>query len=176
MAKSQVYSAQGDMPDWAQGPSTDVAEVDAGKEGQVVPGGPATQSLVQWLAEKATEGDMDTFAAMEAAIARMMQSESPDQVLAEDMPLHGKDFLDTPFTCSGFSLREGEFEEGSPFYAMLEVTVGNTGERRVISVGGWKVLAQLMMLDIMEAFPVVLIIRGRPTRKGYTVLSLQRPA
>ncbi len=175
MARNAASSEQGEAPDWAMGPGGEVETVDAGSEGMMVPGGPATQTLVQWLADKAQAGDMDTFAAMEAAIARMLQSESPDQVLAEDMPLHGREFLDTPFTCLSFSLREGEFEEGSPFYALLECKLGGNGERRVLSVGGWKVLAQLMMLDKLEAFPVVLVIRGKKTRQGFTVLSLQRP-
>lgn len=167
------HSEPEDMPDWAQPePGTAIAEP---VEGEIATYGPAVQSLVEWMAETAKEGDDDTFATMERVIARMFTADSPDQVLREDLPIHGREFLDKPFTLLSFVLREGEFEEGVPFYAMLEAMLGNSGERRAISVGGWKVLAQLMVLDRMDALPQVVVIRGRETRKHRTILSLERP-
>jgi hypothetical protein len=135
-------------------------------------GGPAMQALVSWLAAKAEGTDDDTYADAEAMIRRVLSSDNPDEVLREETILHGKEFLDQPFLCHGFRVREGEFEDGAPFYALLDVTIAAGTERRVVSCGGWRVLAALSVLDNLGEWPQEMMIKGNRTKKGFTALNL----
>lgn len=137
--------------------------------------GPVMQVLVQWLATKASGTDDDTYAAYESMMAQIMGAEDIAQVLTEQTPLHGKEFLDKPFLLNGFEIREGEFEEGAPFYAVLNVTLPATQESRVITCGGWIVLAQLARMEQEGEWPLAMKIRGKKTSKGYTALRLVAP-
>jgi hypothetical protein len=170
-----------ETPEWAVDPA-DVAYAENKEEelAQLDPdkaavAGPATQTLVAWLTHKADQQDGNEDQVMERIIADMLSSESPDEVLTERLPIHGKEFVDKPFVLQSIEVREGEFEEGSPFYAIMNVTVGSPPEPRVISCGGWRVLAQLMALDAHGEFPQTICIRGKKTRKGFTTLRLERP-
>jgi hypothetical protein len=170
-----------DAPDWAvnsdgvdpgQSEQEALAQLDPDK---AAIGGPATQTLVAWLTHKADQQEGNEAQVMERIIAEMLRSESPDEVLTEKMPIHGKEFLDKTFLLHSIEVREGEFEEGSPFYAIMNVTLGGEDEPRVISCGGWRVLAQLMALDAHGEFPQLMCLRGKRTKKGFTTLRLERP-
>lgn len=178
-----------DEPEWAhRDPPADLTHYDARSnvdepstalapvtEGEIVQGGPATKALIGWLAEKANRGDEATWEDMENIIRQMLTSDTPDEVLRTQAPIHGKDFVDTPFGLHRIEVREGDYEEGSPFYAVMHVTIGSPPENRVITCGGWRVLAQLMMLDNMDDWPQIMMIRAAETRKGYKALRLERP-
>lgn len=137
--------------------------------------GPATQTLVNWLTHKADQQEGTEDQVMERIIAEMLRSESPAEVLTEKLPIHGKEFVDKPFLLHAIEVREGEFEEGSPFYAIMNVTLAGDDTPRVISCGGWRVLAQLMALDAHGEFPQRVVIRGKRTKKGFTTLRLEMP-
>jgi hypothetical protein len=169
-------------PEWATGAADVDGQADPEAEAlakldpdRPVQRGEATQTLVNWLAFKADQQDGNEAEVMERIIRDMLASETPDEVLTERMPIHGKEFLDRPFVLHSIEVREGEYEEGSPFYAIMNVSIGQPPEDRVISCGGWRVLAQLMALEGHGEFPQVLVIRGKRTRKGFTTLRLERP-
>jgi len=142
-------------------------------------GDAALQSLMDWCARKIEESEEGSFAAIKRIVRDTLASKTPDEVLREQLPTSGRDFVDRPFIAFGFGLTESEFSEsdGCPFYANLDIAIGNPPKRRVVNVGSWKVMAQLMMLDLMGEWPQTLVIRQkkRATKKGYFPLSLVRP-
>lgn len=137
--------------------------------------GPAMTTLVQWLDSRAVDGDQATAQAMEDAVARILSKEADAvKILTEDVPISGKTFTNRPFRLNSFVINEGDFE-GSPYYASLNVSIGNPPEGRILNVGGLKVLAKLMMLEEAGEWPVVAMLKGNQTRAGYTVLDLVMP-
>lgn len=177
-ADDMRHSAE-DIPEWATGGVAPAASSEVALRGQgaeiAETGGPALKSLLDWLVQEATETDEDTFAGLESIVAQMLSAESPEDVLREQAPVSGKNFVDVPFTCHGFKLREGDYEEGAPFYAVLDVEIGSPPERRVITCGGWTVLAQLMKLRQLGDWPLVMKFTAKKTQKGYQALRLQMP-
>jgi hypothetical protein len=141
-------------------------------EGEVTQFGPAMTSLAEWLADKASGNDSTTALAMENAVARILSGESAEDVLTSDVPVSGKMYVDKPFTLYGFAITESDFEEGSPYYANLDVTLGTDPRRRILNVGGIKVLAKLMKLDEFGEWPVVVKLTSSETKRGYQVLDL----
>lgn len=137
--------------------------------------GPIMKTLVVWLAQKASGTDDDTYAAYESMMAEIMGAENIAEVLEEKTPMHGKEYLDKPFLLHGFQIREGEFEEGAPFYGVLDIEIPKTGQRRVVTCGGWIVLAQLARFEQEGEWPIPMKLRGKKTSKGYTALRLVNP-
>lgn len=144
-------------------------------EGTIDGFGPAMTSLAQWLADMAEASEVDAAQAMEDAVARILAKPGDAvQILTEDVPISGKTFLGKPFVLLAFAINEGEFE-GAPFYATLSIEAGNPRERRVLNVGGVKVLAKLMMLHRNGEWPVTAMLKGNQTKAGHTVLDLVMP-
>jgi hypothetical protein len=145
---------------------------DSQPEGEVVVGGPAMQTLFNWLVDRASRTDEDDFAQMEASVRRILQGSSAEEVLREDLPISGKTYLDKPFQLHGLTVTETDFAEGgAPFYANLDVTIAG-GERRILNVGGIKVLAKLAVIDQEGDYPYFVVLKGHETKKGFTVLDL----
>lgn len=168
----------GDEPDRVSG-GTAVAPVETVNATVVSRGGMGLQTLTEWLFAKVSEGGEDTFEAIERIVMQVMTSKTPDQVLANEMPLSGKTFTDKPFLIHGFTVTKSSFEEGDgcPFYANLDVTLPGNDMHRVVNVGSWKVLAQVMALDLMDSWPQLAMLKAkdRPTAKGFYPLTLERP-
>lgn len=143
-------------------------------EGEVATGGPATQSLIEWMAAHIERDDTDEWAAMERSIARIMAGENAEDVLREDSPLKGEDIAGRPFTLHGFTLTQSDFSEGSPVYATLDAEFPGNGRRHVVNIGGMKVLAKLMMLDRIGEWPQFVMITSKTTKSGNRVHDLIR--
>lgn len=168
----------GDDPDVTDPAAQQVArasEAQPAVEGTIAAFGPAMTSLAQWLTDMAAGSDVDPATAMEDAVARILAKEGDAvQILTEDVPISGKTFLGKPFVLHTFAINEGDFD-GSPFYASLSVQAGNPPERRVLNVGGIKVLAKLMKLHELGEWPVTAMLKGSTTKAGHTVLDLVMP-
>ncbi len=148
-------------------------------EGVVYSDEDALQTLMDWCRAKVDEASEDSFEAIKRIVRQTMASTTPDEVLRQQLPISGKQFLDAVFILLSFNVTESEFTEsdGCPFYANLDVTVGSPPERRVVNIGSWKVMAQLFVLDQAGEWPQTLVIRAkkRATRRGFYPLSLERP-
>lgn len=148
-------------------------------EGQPVDEDETLQTLINWCAAKVADAEEDAFEATKRIVRQTLAATNPDEVLREMLPISGKNFVDKPFLGFGFGITESEFTEGDgcPFYANLDIAVGNPPERRVVNIGSWRVMAQLMVLDMAGEWPQALVIRAkkRATRRGFYPLSLQRP-
>ncbi len=144
--------------------------------GAIAEPAPAMQTLVEWLTDHAGRTDEDNWVAMEASVAKILSGGgTAEEILRQDLPISGKQYANRPFLIHAFTLTESEHEEGPlPFYANLDVTVAG-GERRVLNVGGIKVMAKLMMLDQAGEWPVQAMITAKVTKSGRTVLDLVLP-
>lgn len=139
--------------------------------------GPATNTVMMWCAENRSFGDGDTAAAMEAMVARVLAGESADEILSEEMTVKVDSILDKTILIHGIRIGETEFTEGFPFYALVDVTLGGEDRHQQVTVGAFKVMAQLYALDKLAEFPVVAMFKkaDKPTRGGYYPISLTRP-
>lgn len=150
-------------------------EVTPAVSGEIAVGGPAMRNLIEWLAERAAGDDEDTFGAMERIIAETLTAENPDEVLSARLPVHARDVVGIPMSITGFRLNEGDFEEGSPFYAVMDATYGTPPEPHVVTCGAWRVLAALKRLDELGEWPQTVVFREKRTKSGNGVLWFERP-
>lgn len=165
-------------PEWARDATAGegaTVEVPA-QGGEVEAAAPALMALTNWLVDTASRSDEDDWAAMEKSVARILNNEgSAEDILKQDLPISGKGFLNRAFLIHGFTLTESDHEEGMPFYANLDVTLAMGGERRILNVGGTKVLAKLMMLDRLGEWPLPAMLVGTETKKGHLILDIVKP-
>lgn len=125
------------------------------------------QSFIGWLAAKAVETDADTYAAMADLVEEMAQANSPAEVLAGGFPMHAAEVLGRPFIIERMRIREGNYEESENmgYYAALFGRFADTGQERVVTCGGKRVMGKLWGLDVRDALPITVKIVERP-RKG----------
>lgn len=131
-------------------------------------------AFLVWLQEEADEANADSMAILAEQLRRANSAESIREALAEKHTINGKDFIAVPFLATGFTIREGKFEdEELPFYASIDAINPDNPDGFVVNCGGNKVLVHLKTLKRFDAFPIPMCITGKPTRKGRTVLSLE---
>jgi hypothetical protein len=109
---------------------------------------------------------------------RILESKTADEVLAESTTLSSDDVLNKSITVLGVSYNKSTFEgEGSSdAYAVVSAVVPATGELLAFTVGGNTVLAQLVKLQALDAFPLTVTLRQKatPTARGYYPLYLTK--
>ncbi len=146
-------------------------------DGSEVAYGPATNQVMMWCAENSSFGDGDTAAATEAMIARVLAGGSADDILSEEMTIPVDSILGKPILIHGIRIGATEFTEGFPFYALVDVTHSGQPEHHQVTVGAFKVMAQLYALTRLGEFPIACMFKqsDKPTRAGYRPISLVRP-
>jgi hypothetical protein len=165
-------------------PKTDDTEA---TEGTVVPDDPANIKdsagavvrksefdafLANREAEKA-DTEQDPY---EAIIKQVLNAESPDAVLTPTEVLQGRDLIDIPIVVLGFVLNKSEYDVGSPFYATMDVVTSPDAPPVKVNCGHKKVIAQLVRLEQLGAFPqaVRFITRGTSKVGGTPMLELTK--
>lgn len=186
-ASSKPTEDQGDAPAWAvsqedmtvakAATDADVQAYTVPSTGEVIPMGPASMALIEWCASMVTEDDNSTAAAMEAMIAAVMNSDTPDEVLAERMTVPVEKVLGIPVQINGVRMAHTDMADGFPFYALLDVQYGQGMRPHVISIGAFKVMAQLYGLSKLAEWPQVVVFKksDRPTKAGFYPISMVRP-
>jgi len=97
-------------------------------------------------------------------------------LLAERSAIHARDAIGIPLLVHGFSLRAGDYEDSTiNHYAALECSREGSDETRIITCGGMKVLAKLMMLERFGEWPQIIVFTSKQTSKGYGVLDIVKP-
>lgn len=162
-----------DIPAWATADTAPQATADVAPDGVDGPGdlanlNPAFQSFIDWLTAKADGGDEDTMAALVDLVEEMAHADSPAAVLAGGYPLHAEEVIDRPLGVYGVKIRQGEFEENENlgFYAVMDVELLDTMQRRWVTCGGHKVLAKLYGLDVRNAWPTAMVLKAYATKSG----------
>lgn len=130
---------------------------------------PAMRQLNGWLTRNLSVND-DADAAVADIIGQVLAADSVDEVLG-DITLPGlQDNLDRPFILHGGKVNRSDFEAGAPFYFVLDVEWLDTHTRGMVSTGAQTVIAQVMRLIELDAFPCTMkAVKAtkKPTAKGY---------
>lgn len=135
------------------------------------------QTFIQWQVDRATTTDEDQYAVMASIISEIMDAKDAAEVLQERSALHAKDILNVPLIMHGFELREGTYEDSQTgYYAAITVSRAGSDATRIVTCGGMKVLAKLMMLDRFGEWPQVIYFTSKNTSNGYSVLDIVKPA
>lgn len=153
-------------------PGSDVATVEgaqapAEREGDL--------GLAEYLVTETAGGEPSPEQAYRMIIDQILNSETPEDVLVPVEAISAREFIGEPFILEGFAINKSDFEVGSPFYASLKVTILATDDRMVINTGNQAVLAQLVRLSQLDAFPQTCMITegNRPNRFGTKPLRLR---
>jgi hypothetical protein len=158
-------------------------EVEKVHEPRIVPAndrsGPAglarPSEFDQFLTDKqARDGDpeVDPY---ERIIKQVLSAETADAVLTPVEVKQGRDIIGMPIIVIGFTLNKSEYDAGSPFYASMECLFPPDGTSEVVNCGHKKVLAQLVRLQELDAFPaeVQFTTRGQ-SKQGTPMLELTK--
>lgn len=135
---------------------------------------PATRALDAWLAEhqeQGTEADM----AQGDIIAQVLTANTLEEILTPAEALHAEAVMDEPLSVFAVKYQRSDYQEGSPFYAVLDVWRHNWEERTIVTVGAQSIIAQLVRLVQLGMLPTrVRIVKAtkKPTRNGYWPLRL----
>lgn len=138
--------------------------------------GPAMMTVVEWCASQVSVDDDDSFAAMEAMVRRVLASDTPDQVLSEERVVPVQEILGKTIQINGLRIGATDFAEGFPYYALLDCQWGQPMEAHVVTVGAFKVMAQIYALSMMGEWPQVVMFKesDKPTKAGNRPISLVR--
>jgi len=129
---------------------------------------PALRQLDEWLSKFDVAGG-DTEMIVGDIIAQVLSAESLVEILEPPEAIHARDLLDVPIVIHGFKSQRSDYQEGSPRYAVMDVTREDTGQRVPVTCGAQQVLAQLVKALMMDAFPfrcAVVRATKRPTDAG----------
>lgn len=134
------------------------------------------QTFIEWQVSRAETTDEDQFALMASIISEIMEAESAAEVLEERSALHARDIVNVPLLMHGFELRQGTYEDSQTgYYAAITVSRQGSDTTRIVTCGGMKVLAKLMMLDRFGEWPQLFYFTEKKTSNGYGVLDIVKP-
>lgn len=131
----------------------------------------ALYAALEKRAEVVNEADL----AVAEIIAQVLSAESVDEVLGDTEVIGLREILDEPLTVFGWKAARSDFEEGAPWYAVMDVHRHKKNWRGPVTTGAQTILAQLVRIGLLEEFPVTLVARKatkKPTRNGYWPLKL----
>lgn len=137
--------------------------------------------------------------AYRAIVTQILGSETVRDVLTPIEAINATEELDRPFELEGCAYQRSEYEQGAPFYAVLQVKFTDDGERMVLTTGNQAVMAQVISLqtkhdaawaafqewqakgskgkspDPVFPLPMKLVEVGNPNRFGNRPLRLVTP-
>lgn len=110
-------------------------------------------------------------------IAQVLSADSVDDVLGDVDVIGLQEMLDEPIVLYGIKFQRSDFEAGAPYYAVIDVERPKKQWRGPVTTGAQTILAQLVRLQQLGAYPVTLIATkatDKPTRGGYWPLKLSK--
>lgn len=166
---AEVSDPSLDVPEWARPTAEQPEPVEVSTATPVASATPALDNLLAWLISESADPDAESAAGMEAIVRQVLMAENPTQVLRQSLPMAGSDVVGVPMLLNDFTIRQSEFEgsKGLPYYASMQVMMGEPPEPRVINTGAIKVLAQLKRLRELDQWPLVVTLEeARAAKKG----------
>lgn len=158
---------------------TTVAVPEPVAEGIVVPVGqlPYTATLTDYMTRQAASDGDDTAAAWESILRDVMTAESVMDLLNDDEAVHAEDIVNQTIRVHGVEWRKSDFGGEMPFYGVMDVEFPHSGERKAVTIGARRALAQLMRAETQRWFPMTCrVIRAeRPTAAGNFPMWLGHP-
>lgn len=136
------------------------------------------ETLERFFASAMADSDMDPATIQNDIMAQVLSSNTADEVLTNLEATGLREHLERPFLLRGFRFNKGDFEEGNPFYALLDVVWEDTGEADIVSCGAKKIVAQVFRLAQLGSLPITLVClqSKKPTKAGFWPLRLERPS
>ncbi len=115
--------------------------------------------------------------AQHAIAKRYLEAETVDEVLGTRTALHARDVLDVPIELRNVRFLRSAFdsEAGPGVFAVLDITIVETGEATAVTCGSVNVMAQAAKLRDLEALPVTVKIveSDRQTEAGFRPMWLE---
>lgn len=136
---------------------------------------PTPREVMSWILEPDQMQESDPEEATRAILARILTSETAEDVLATSTAVHAQDLLGVPLEVQGIKWQRSDFQEGTSCYVVMQVTDLNDQTRKVVTCGGKNVMTQLLKLQMLGAFPARARIAKalKPTRNNYYPLWLE---
>ncbi len=94
-----------------------------------------------------------------AIIEEILASRSVDDALNVPDPQAMAELVGQHLVLHGYRVQESEFEEGPPVYFTLNLTNGDTDDKIIVNTGEQAVMAQVLVLDRENAFPIHLTVK-----------------
>lgn len=129
--------------------------------------------ISEYMYDEREVDDESRTVAYRAIIAQIMSAESIDEVLMPVDADNAADFVDRHLTLNGFEFNVSEFDVGSPVYASCKVYDHVDQRKRVLNTSWQALMAQLMKLAEMDAFPVDIAIRQAKKRNRFGKFALR---
>lgn len=122
----------------------------------------------------------DAEAASRAIIDRVLSAETPEDVMeaANAQTTPAKDLIGVPLVLRGVRFMPSSIEgEGPSVFAVLDAVHADDGEAFTITTGARTVLAQVLKLDQLKAYPwgpVQFVEADTPTASGFYPMQLAK--
>lgn len=128
------------------------------------------QTFINWLVERASGSDEDTFAVMASIMRDILDGDSAEEVLRERQTLSAKNIPNVPLILHQFEIREGQYEDSLfGYYAAMTVSRPGLDGTRIVCCGANKVLMKLYALDRIGEWPQVFWFKVRDGKKGVII-------
>lgn len=122
-----------------------------------------------FITSKAAEFQDDPGDPLQRIIAQVLNAETPDAVLTPVDVKKAHEITGQPMVVLSYRLEKSDYDVGSPFFAVMEVMLGPGQEPEIVTCGHKKVMAQLVRLEELKAFPFSAEFIERGTSKeGHT--------
>lgn len=120
---------------------------------------------------------MDRDAAARAIIERVLTATNAADILAQSQTVTAKDMLDVPLEVRSARFLVSKVENSEGYYALIDALAPNTDgelEPVLVTCGARKVLAQLIAMDQIQAYPfkAKLFRKPTPTAAGFHPIEL----
>lgn len=123
-----------------------------------------------FLFESGEKAEEDMSEGYKALIEQILNAETPDQILTPVEVKQPRDVVGEPLEIFEVRLQRSEYEVGSPMYASIEAKLYGTGEPVVINCGQKPIMAQLVRLKQLDAFPFRAYFRQTGTNAHGTAM------
>jgi len=133
--------------------------------------------LGRFIPPKEVDGRSPEEVAYAAIVQQILDADTLDDVLTPIEAVNVDQVLGRPVEVLRFEAVESDFEQGSAWYAAIQVRHLDTGEQGVLTTGNQGVLAQLITIMMRDAFPVEgkFMHTGNPNRYGTRPIRLTKP-
>lgn len=136
---------------------------------------PTDMEVASWILEPDGMEQGDPEESSRAILARILMSETADEVIASREVTHAGDILGEGISIEGVKWQRSDHQQASSCYAVLTATSLNDARPMTITCGGRNVMMQLLKLRMLGAFPQRAMIQKsrKPTSNGYYPLWLE---
>jgi hypothetical protein len=127
--------------------------------------------MLQRIGVEATVVTEDSSEIQKTIIESILAADSIEEAFSDNIGglQDARDMLGVPITISDVRWNASDYEEGLPFYGVVDAQVIENGEKFQIAVGATTAVAQLYKAQTEDAFPlnVKIVESAKQTKKGF---------